>query len=167
MFLHLLSSLSRGPATFLSPPGGGREPPSIMTLPFLLPGAWFSRQPLPPALLMLSLQRAQILEGEQGQPHSRCHAQKTAFGGLCASPHPFPDSSCPAAAPSILDGAGLLPADPRAAASCPGPTGPADYNIPSRSCFLLVWEQGCVAEPAGCPATCVPMGLRPRLQHRT
>ena len=40
-------------------------------------------------------------------------------------------------------------------------------NIPSRSCFLLVWEQGCVAEPAGRPATCIPMGLRLRLQHRT
>lgn len=83
--------------------------------------------------------------------------------GLCASPTlpPFPDSS-----PFCLGWSQVAPGRPRSAAFCPGPVGPADLIFSSCPCFQLAWEQYCAVEPAGHPATCIPMGLQLSLQHR-
>lgn len=79
-------------------------------------------------------------------------------GGSVPPPHPFPGSSCSAITPSIVE-PGCDLADPWAATFCPGPHGACRLALSPRLCFPLAWEQGCVAEPTGCPATCIPMGL--------
>lgn len=117
---------------------------------------------------------ATLAEGAdpRGVAGSRFCAQKTTSGGLCVPPpqptaDPFPDPSCPVLAPSILDGAGLLPGRPRGCSVLFGPLRACRLIFPSRLCFLLVWEQDCAVEPAGCPTTCIPTGVRPRRQRRT
>lgn len=93
---------------------------------------------------------ATLAEGAdpRGVAGSRFCAQKTTSGGLCVPPPhptaiPFPDPSCPVLAPSILDGAGLLPGRPRGCSVLFGPLRACRLIFPSRLCFLLVWEQDC------------------------
>ena len=139
--------LSQGSPTFLSPPGGSQEPLPVLTHPLPLPNASFEWQLRSPALFLPSWQRALILKGMPGQSCSRFCARQTAFWG----PH-FLSSLA-----SILKGARLLPGRAWQTACWP--------KLTFSSRFLFVWEQGCVAEPSGSPATCIPMGLWHPLQH--
>lgn len=140
-------SLSQGSPTFLGPPGGSQESLPVLTHPLPLPNASFEWHLLSPALFLPSWQRAEILKGMPGQSGSRFCARQTAFWG----PHFLSFLA------SILKGTRLLPG--RAWQNVCWP------KLTFSSWLLPVWEQDCVAEPSGPPATCKPTVLWCLLQH--
>lgn len=94
------------------------------------------------------------LRGVQGQPDSVFGAQQTTFRGSVPL-QPCPPPLTPA--PSVSDGARLLPGKPLECCISSRPHRPCRLIFSSCQCFQLAWEQCCVAEPAGRPATSIPM----------